>query len=221
MEVVSVNISKPIEVEYLGKTITTGIFKKPVEGPINIRNNNLVGDGQADLKNHGGADKAVYVFSADHYPYWSKALNSANLVPGVFGENLTISGLSEAAMHIGDQLSIGSCLLEVSQPRVPCFKLGIALNSNIMPKLFTQHFETGVYLRVLEEGAIEAGNEVSVIKRDPAQISVKTLFQAYFDKTFEDSNEIFAQALLIPALADEWRNHLSNRLAKNIKHYEH
>jgi len=218
MEVISVNVSTAVEVEYLGKTITTGIFKKPVEGPVSIRNNNFIGDGQADLKNHGGIDKAVYAFSADHYPYWCKTLNFLELSPGTFGENLTISELDEATLHIGDHLSIGSCLLEVSQPRVPCFKLGIALNNKLMPKLFTENFETGVYLRVLQEGAIKAGDEIAVIRRDPAQISVKTLFQAFFDKAFQGPTGIFEQALQIPALADEWRNHLSNRVAKNTKY---
>lgn len=214
MEVRSVNVSSPVEVQYQGKTITTGIFKKPVEGPVSIINHNFVGDGQADLINHGGADKAVYAFSSDHYSYWREVLNSPDLAPGTFGENLTISKLYESELHIGDQLSIGSCLLEVSQPRVPCFKLGIAVNSKTMPKLFTQNFETGVYFRVLQEGAITAGDLVSVTKRDPSKISIKVLFQAYFDKTFKGQADIFERALLIPTLANEWRNHLSARLAK-------
>lgn len=214
MEVISVNVSTPVEVKYQGKTITTGIFKKPVEGPVSIIKHNFVGDGQADLINHGGTDKAVYAFSSDHYPYWREVLNSPNLTPGTFGENLTISKLNESELHIGDQLSIGGCLLEVSQPRVPCFKLGIAVNSKTMPKLFTQNFETGVYFRVLQEGAIKAGDQVSVTRQDSSKISIKVLFQAYFDKTFKGSTQIFEQALLVPALADEWRNHLATRLAK-------
>lgn len=214
MEVVSVNISTPIEVEYQGKTITTGIFKKPVEGSVSIRNHNFVGDGQADLINHGGTDKAVYTFSSDHYPHWRDVLKTQDLAPGTFGENLTISKLDESELHIDDQLSIGSCVLEVSQPRVPCFKLGIAVNSKTMPKLFTQNFETGVYFRVLQEGSITAGDQVSVTQQDPSKISIKALFQAYFDKKFKGSQDIFERALLIPALADEWRNHLSARLAR-------
>lgn len=214
MQVISVNVSTPVEIEYQGKTITTGIFKKPVKGSVSVINHNFVGDGQADLKNHGGSDKAVYAFSSDHYPYWREVLNSPDLAPGTFGENLTISKLDESELHIGDQLSIGSCLLEVSQPRVPCFKLGIAVSSKTMPKLFTQNFETGVYLRVLQEGAITAGDLVSITKRDPSKISIKVLFQAYFDKTFRGQTDIFERALLIPTLATEWRNHLSARLAK-------
>ena len=214
MEVISVNVSTPVEVEYQGKTITTGIFKKPVKGSVSVKDHNLAGDGQADPINHGGADKAIYAFSSDHYPYWRDILNSPDLSPGTFGENLTISKLDESDLHIGDQLSIGSCLLEVSQPRVPCFKLGIAVNSKTMPKLFTQHFETGVYFRVIQEGTIKAGDQVSITKQDPSKVSIKVLFQAYFDKKFKGSTQTFEQALLVPALADEWRNHLATRLAR-------
>lgn len=215
MKVVSVNVSRPVEIEYLGKTITTGIFKKPVAGPVSIRNDNFIGDGQADLKSHGGKDKGVYAFSSGHYPYWQRILNSPNLSPGTFGENLTISALDESAINIGDHFSIGSCLLEVSQPRVPCFKLGIAVNDKTMPKLFTQRFATGVYFRVLQQGTIQAGDMAMIVKKEPSKISIKALFQAYFDKTYGQSTDIMEQALSIPALAQEWRTHLNTRLSRS------
>ena len=216
MKVKSVNVSTPVEVQYLGKTITTGIFKKPILGSVAIKDNNFIGDGQADLISHGGVDKAIYAFSLDHYAFWEKTLDSPGLPLGTFGENLTISNFEESNLHIGDHLSIGSCLLEVSQPRVPCFKLGIAVNNKKMPKLFMKNFETGVYLRVINEGEVEAGDDVVVAYKDPSQISIKRLFQAYYDKTFDRPLEVFEQALLVPALADEWRQHLSMRLSREV-----
>jgi len=213
MNLLSINTSLPIEIEVQGKMITTGIFKKPVEGSIFVAKNNLKDDLQADLKNHGGEHKAVYAFSSDHYAYWSNQLQSSELKPGIFGENLTISGFDESTLHIGDQLSIGECILEITQPRVPCFKLGIAVGNKDMPRLFIENFATGAYLRVLQEGFIKTGHKVNIIKKSMHQVSVKSLFSAFYDKNHSASSEIMERALLIPELSLEWRKKITTRLS--------
>lgn len=213
MQLLSINTSRPIDVEYQGKTISTGIFKKPIDAPVFVTKANLTNDLQADLKNHGGEHKAVYAFSSDHYPYWRKVLNTPDLKPGSFGENLTISGFDESTLHIGDQLSIGQCILEITQPRVPCFKLGIAMGNKNMPRLFIENLATGIYLRVLQEGLIETGDRVELLKEGTFKISVQSLFRAYYDKDFQDPRSILEKAVLIPELSTEWSKKITARLA--------
>jgi MOSC domain-containing protein YiiM len=154
MKVVSLNVSQVQEVSHKGKTVLTGIFKKPTADKVLVHKDHLEGDAQGDLTVHGGDEKAVYAFSANHYDYWRHALSQPDLHFGQFGENLTITDLDEADFCIGDQLSIGECILEVSQPRVPCFKLGIALNNDKAPSLYSKHGATGIYFRIIESGFI-------------------------------------------------------------------
>jgi len=151
MRLISINTSRPTQVEYQGKIISTGIFKKLVIGKVYVAKENLQGNQQADLKRYGGEHKVVYAFSFDHYEYWAEVLRQTKLSRGIFGENLTISGLDEANLHIGEQLSIGECVLEITQPRVPCHKLGIAVGNKDIPRLFIEHFATGIYMRVIKE----------------------------------------------------------------------
>jgi len=215
MHLLSVNTSLSTEVEYQGKTIATGIFKQPISSPVFISKMGLQGDQQVDLKSHGGEHKAVYAFSSDHYPYWRQTLKNTQLTSGIFGENLSISGFNESCLHIGDKIQIGDCLLEVSQPRIPCFKLGIALNNKHMPRLFIEHFATGIYLRVLQEGLIEKGNKIEVIKTGQFKLSVQSVFRAYFDKNYSGAIAIMEKALLLSELGPEWRNKLSARLSSH------
>ena len=217
MNLLSINTSLPIQIEDQGKTITTGIFKKPIEGSVFVSKVNLKDDLQADLKNHGGEHKAVYAFSSDHYSYWSNVLQNPELKLGVFGENLTISGFDESILHIGDQLSIGTCILEITQPRVPCFKLGIAVKNKNMPRLFIENFATGAYLRVLQEGFIETGSRVKLVKESEFKVTIKALFRAYFDKNYRAPRTVLERALLIPELSSEWRKKLSIRLSSTDK----
>lgn len=212
MKVLSVNVSLPHEVDYNGKKVMTGIFKKPIHDPVYVTKENLKGDGQADLKNHGGEHKAVYGYSSDHYPYWEKILDRKNLDFGSFGENLTISGLDESELCIGDQLRVGDSLLEISQPRVPCFKLGIALNNKLMPKYFINHFATGIYFRVIEEGFVINGDVVSIEHSNISSISVRRLFRAYFDKDFPEAEQLLRDSLSIDSLPDEWRRMIDLKL---------
>ncbi|MEL0653903.1 MOSC domain-containing protein [Pseudoalteromonas issachenkonii] len=212
MKIISTNISKIKTVVHNGKEVKTGIFKTPTNEPVVIEKLNIIGDEQADLVNHGGADKAVYAFSHNHYEYWQKALENENLSSGIFGENFTISDLDEATIHIGDHIRFGTALLEVSQPRVPCFKLGIALNNKNSLKLFTQHYCTGVYFRVLEQGIAKTGDAVTIEKKATHNISVKTLFQAFFDKQYPGYESVLLAALELPELALEWQTKIKKKL---------
>lgn len=195
------------------KEVKTGIFKIPTNEPVVIEKLNIIGDEQADLVNHGGVDKAVYAFSHNHYEYWKQILENDDLAVGAFGENFTISDLDEANIHIGDHIRIGTALLEVSQPRVPCFKLAIALNNKNSLKLFTQHYCTGVYFRVLEQGVAKTGDSVVIEKKASHDISVKKLFQAFFDKKYVGYEDILLEALTLPELAVEWQEKLKKKLA--------
>jgi len=212
MKVISTNISKSKTIVYKGKPIQTGIFKVPTESEVVIAQMNIIGDEQADLVFHGGEHKAVYAFSWHHYAYWKNILARKDLPNGIFGENFTISNLCEEHIYIGDQLRIGSAILEVSQPRVPCFKLGIALDSKIIPKLFTQQYCTGVYFRVLKPGVVNAGDTVLVERKATHDISIKKLFQAYFDQSYVGAEEVYRQALALDTLAPEWQKKLQKKL---------
>jgi len=212
VKLLSVNVSQPVEIDYNNTRISTSIFKKPVEGKIAVSQFNLAGDQQVDLENHGGGHKAVYGFSAEQYDYWRDELVRPELHYGQFGENLTISNLDESVLCIGDQLQIGDCTLEITQPRVPCFKLGIALNLNTMPKKFIQHGHTGIYFKVLQTGSIETGDQVKRVFQHPKALPVKTLFKAYFDPDFSNAYEVIQLASEIPELSDEWREKVVARL---------
>ena len=212
MKLLSINVSLPVDIDYNGQTISTGIFKKPISGSVEISPQGLIGDQQVDLSNHGGGHKAVYGFSANHYDYWRDSLAKPDLYYGRFGENLTISDLDEATLCIGDQLQIGDCILEITQPRVPCFKLGIALDLSTMPKLFVQHAATGIYFKVLQSGSISNNDQVELIYQQAKQLSVQTLFKAYFDKDFANANKIMQIACDIPELSNEWRQKALSRL---------
>jgi len=210
----SVNISLSKQVQYKDKIVTTGIFKQPVSGRVDIKQFNIVGDQQVDLKNHGGEHKAVYGFASDHYPFWRDKLALDELTYGRFGENLTIDGLDEKRLCIGDQIQVGQTLLEITQPRVPCFKLGMAFELDAMPRLFVEHAATGIYFRVIEPGSVAAGDTVTCITAHPEKITVQALFRAYFNKkiAIEDKQKTLRNALKIDALSDEWREKVENRL---------
>ena len=211
MQVMSVNVAQVREINFRGEKHKTGIFKEPTTGVVAVGRLGLEGDRQCDLLNHGGEHKAVYGFALDHYGHWRDALASPGLRPGAFGENLTVSGLDEKAIGIGDQLSIGSVLLEVSQPRVPCFKLGVALANDQAPAMFTQHFHTGVYFRVLEEGELKKGNRCERVFKHPADLSVHALFRAFYDRDYPGRSSLLADACQLEVLAPEWQHKLRTR----------
>jgi len=202
-KLLSVNVSLPKEIEFNGKIVRTGIFKEPVEGRVNVRTLNLDGDGQADLIGHGGEMRAVYVYSHDNYALWGMELGRTDFTMGQFGENFTVEGMFDHEIRIGDQFKIGSALFEVSQPRVPCYKLAIKMNEEGFYSRILNSGRLGFYFRVLEEGEVGRGDEIIPIKinRDGMNISeVNDLM--YFDKENYDG---FRDALKIKALSPGWR----------------
>jgi MOSC domain-containing protein YiiM len=221
MKLLSINVGRPKEVQHEGGTVLTGIFKQHVSGPVKVTRTNLDGDGQADLENHGGESKAVYAYSHDHYAWWQEKLGRGDMPFGQFGENLTIEGLDETQSFIGDHLEIGSALFAISQPRVPCFKLGIRMDDPKIPAQFTQSSRTGYYLSVLREGTIEAGDAVTVVQRGRNRVPVNAVFDAMIKRQAVDLVDLLSRTLEIPELADEWREPMQrlreHKLAKARK----
>lgn len=210
MRVLSVDVGLPTEVAWRGKTVLTSIFKEPMAGPVSVRRLNLDGDRQSDLSVHGGADKAVYAYPAEHYPYWEAALG-CELPWGSFGENLTVRGLPlEGEMSIGDRIRAGTAELVVTQPRLPCFKLGIRFGDAAMVKRFLEAGRTGYYLRVADEGEVEAGDETVLVGRDPAAVPVSEITRIYAGG--RDDLEGARAVLAAEALSADWRAWLERLL---------
>ena len=211
MKVTSVNLSLPRPVSHNGKTVPTGIFKEPVDGPIVARTLNLEGDRQADLKSHGGACKAVYAYPFEHYAHWERELNRTNFAFGQFGENLTVEGLLEGEVYVGDVLHVGSAVFEVTQPRVPCFKLGIRMGGlSDFPNRFLRSGLVGFYLRVLEEGTVSAGAKIEQVRTDPDSMSIHDIHHTmHFDKRNFDAAK---KALGLDALSPGWCRGFERRL---------
>lgn len=211
MKLLSVNVGLPREIEAGKRLVWTSIFKSPVTGRVPIRNHNLVGDRQSDLSVHGGPDKAIYAYPDEHYAYWREQLSDPDLRPGYFGENLTVQGLLEGDVHVGDRLRIGSAVLVVTQPRMPCFKLGIRVGRPDMVKRFLDSRRSGFYLKVETEGDLGAGDIVGMLEPDPAALSISELLRMYLNERV-DVNRL-RDAIAIPALPHEWRTHLQKLLA--------
>jgi ferredoxin-NADP reductase/MOSC domain-containing protein YiiM len=212
MKLLSVNVSLPKEVPYKGKTVATGIFKQPVKGRVKLRALNLDGDGQADLNAHGGPFKAVYVYSIENYAYWERELARNDFGYGQFGENFTVEGMPEEAVHIGDIFRVGSALVEVTQPRAPCFKLAITMGVPDFDKVFPGSGRVGFYLRVLEEGEVGAGDVIERVRVDPERMTVREVNNLlYFDT---DDLDGARRALRVSALSPGWKESFEKRLAK-------
>ena len=212
MKLLSVNVSQPKEIQHNGRTVTTGIFKKPVDERVLLRELNLDGDGQADLLGHGGIYKAAYVYSIENYDHWKQELGRDDFTMGQFGENLTVDGMLDDKINVGDVFRVGRALVEVTQPRVPCFKLGIKMGLVKFPKTFLASCRVGFYLRVLEEGEVGAGDVIERVKTDPWQMSVREICHLlYFDQR---NVEGARKALRIQALSPGWRGSFEERLAK-------
>jgi MOSC domain-containing protein YiiM len=210
-KLLSVNVGLPREVVDGKRLVRTSIFKSPVTGRVPIRNHNLAGDQQSDLSVHGGPDKAVYAYPDEHYAYWREQLPDQDLQPGYFGENLTMHGLLEGDVHVGDRLRIGSATLVVTQPRMPCFKLGIRVGRSDILKRFLDSRRSGFYLAVETEGVLGAGDVVETIERHPTALSIPELLRMYLNEG-EDVHRLRA-AIAIPALPQGWRTHLQKLLA--------
>jgi MOSC domain-containing protein YiiM len=203
MRVVSVNVSLPRPITLQGRKVFTGIYKEPVPGRIAVRRHNLDGDAQADLSVHGGEHKAVYAYPLEHYSHWESVLKRPDLPPGTFGENLTTTGLPEDTVCIGDLYRIGSTLLQVTQPRLPCAKLAYKFARPQFTKEFLTSGRSGFYLRVVEEGELEAGDEPVLLERERQQVTVRALLGLVRLREFD--RELAARALRIEALSPGWR----------------
>lgn len=182
MKLVSVQVGRPRTVRWHGKPVSTGIYKVPVGDRIMLYRFNLDGDQQADLTVHGGRDKAVYVYPSEHYPVWQAEFLDTRLPYGMFGENFTTEGLDEESVHIGDQFRIGDAVVEVTQPRMPCYKLGIRFGHPDMPKRFHASGRCGFYLAVLREGEVGAGDQWEHIARNDEPVSVIERYRQYFQQ---------------------------------------
>jgi MOSC domain-containing protein YiiM len=213
MKLTSVNVGLPREVMWHGTNVATGIFKEPVEGRVRLRKLNLDGDGQADLTVHGGKDKAVYCYPLAHYDYWKKELPGRELPAASFGENFTTEGLLEDSVHIGDQFSIGSAEVIVTQPRLPCYKLGIRFQSDDMVRRFLVSGRTGFYFAVTREGEVGEGDDIRAIARDHEAVPVSEITRLYIAKRFGDDDlSSVRRALRVAALPGSWKEYFRERL---------
>ena len=210
LQVVSVNVGLPRTVLWKGRTVVTGIFKEPVAGRIAIRRLNLEGDRQADLTVHGGPEKAVYAYPAEYYAFWREQLPEMELPWGMFGENLTIEGLRDESVHIGDRFQVGSAQLAVTQPRLPCYKLGLKFGRDDILKRFLQSGLTGFYFAVLQEGEVAAGDPIRLLHRDEHQVTVADITRLY--RQDKHNLELLRRVVAVETLPQSWRDYFRERL---------
>jgi MOSC domain-containing protein YiiM len=213
MKLISVNVSLPRDVPYRGGTIRTGIFKQPVDGRVMVRRLNIDGDGQGDLKVHGGRDMAVYAYPVEHYAFWEKQLGRHAFPCGQFGENLTVQGFMEGDTRVGDTVQVGGALLQVTQPRIPCFKLALRLETGTdFLKRFLDSGRAGYYLRVIQEGEIGAGDAIERLDPDERSATIEEFLQTYLHGK-EDAARL-RRVLSSRDLGAGWRDHFTERLRK-------
>jgi len=212
MKILSINVSEPKKVMFNGKELITSIYKNPIQGSVEIKELGIQGDRQADMKVHGGYDKAVYGYSFKHYKHWSDKLGRDFTEFGLVGENLTIDDLDEKEICIGDQLKISNCLLEVTQPRIPCYKLGIKMNDRGFPKLFTQSGLLGMYMKVIDAGNITRNDEIEIVKKQENSLSVFEISNLIFNDL--NNKDQMNKALDITALTEEIKERFRERLMK-------
>ena len=209
MRVVSVNVGTPARVETPNGTVLTSIFKSPVAGRVAVRRHNIEGDRQSDLTVHGGPNKAVYGYAEEHYSYWREELPDVDFVPGIFGENLTTQGLDEATVYIADRFRVGSAILQVTQPRMPCYKLGVRFSRPDMVKRFWLSGRPGFYFSIVEEGDLGAGDSIERIGGESERISVADVVALYRrEKTDSD----LLQRVLRAPLSGSWKEEILERL---------
>jgi len=212
MRVISVNVGQPRKVLVNGEIVETGIYKAPVEGRVAIRRLNIDGDRQADLTVHGGWDKAIYAYPIEHYEYWQEQFPEMDLPWGMFGENLSITGLFEDAVHIGDHFQVGTARLMVTQPRLPCYKLGIKFEREDIIKRFLVSGRTGFYFAVLEEGKVAAGDPITLLHRDEHDITIADIVRLYREDKY--NVELMRRVVAVDALPEEWREYFQERLER-------
>ena len=215
MKIVSLNVGLPREVVWHGQSVTTGIFKSPTTARIRLRKLNLDGDRQADLTVHGGEYKAVYCYPVEHYDYWREKLPGRDLPFGSFGENFTTNGLLESNVHIGDRFTINDAEVVVSQPRLPCYKLGVRFQSDEMVKKFLASRRIGFYLAVTREGDVAAGNEMIPVVQNASKISIADFLRLFLSKSFSENDRASLQELYaLPSVPNDWKRYFRERTAE-------
>lgn len=211
MQLEYIFVGKPVEAEFNGKTIKTSIYKNKIEGVVRVSKTNIEGDQQADLTVHGGEDKAVYAYPIEHYDFWKKKRSDLKFSPGVFGENLSVSGMDEQ-ICIGDTFQIGEVVVSVTTPRMPCFKLGIKMKDPSFIKDFMNAQKNGFYFKVLEEGEIASGNVIDKLGDDGHQLTVLEVVQLYTTK--KEDTVLLQKAVDSPSLPADWKDYFEVRLRK-------
>jgi MOSC domain-containing protein YiiM len=210
MKLISINVGLPREITVAGKTVRTSIWKYPGQGRIRVSTLNLDGDQQSDLSVHGGVDKAVYLYPSEHYSYWRTQLPDLDLPWGAFGENFTSEGILEDQVTIGDRLRVGSAEFMVTQPRMPCFKLGIRFNRRDMVKRFLESRRSGFYLSVIREGEVENGNAIEFTEKQKTGVTITDIVNLY---TIDSENqELLRRAIELAALPQSWKDYFRKRL---------
>ena len=218
MRIESVNVGMPREVLWHGRTVSTGIFKSAVSGPIGVGRLNLEGDRQADLTVHGGKDKAIYCYSTRHYAYWRQELPGRELPPGMFGENLTIDAPADEEIFLGDRFRVGTAETIVTQPRLPCYKLGLKFEDDAMVKRFLASGRMGFYLAVTREGAVAEGDAMELLGRDADAVAVSEVPRLYVAKTWSPEDRQQVEKLMgVAALPESWKHYFRERLADSAQ----
>ena len=210
MKLVSLNVARPRLVVYKGATVNTGIFKKPVSGRVALRTLNLEGDRQADLSVHGGPCKAVYAYPSEHYEYWRADLPGMDLGWGMFGENFTTEGLSEGDVHVGDRMRIGSAVVMVRQPRMPCYKLTVKFQRDDMIERFLASGRSGFYFSVEEEGEVEKGDSIELLSQNQNGVTIAEMNRLFVRDRY--NRDLLQKAIATAALPESWREYFLPRL---------
>ncbi len=210
MKLLSLNVGLPRQMNFQNKLVTTGIFKEPVSGRVRLRKLNLDGDKQADLIVHGGADKAIYAYPEEHYNYWKKELPGMSLPWGMFGENFTTQGMFEETVNVGDQFQVGTAKVVATQPRMPCYKLGVKFGRMDIIKKFLASGLTGVYFKVMKEGDLEQGDEIKLIKKDQNKVTIKDIVRLY--TVNKDDLQTIERAIKVKDLPNGWKFHFIEQL---------
>lgn len=215
MKIISVNVGLPRLVLRNGEPVSTGIFKEPVAGRVRVRTLNLDGDRQSDLSVHGGPEKAVYVYPSEHYDFWKRELPDMDLPWGMFGENFTTTGLFETEINIGDKFRVGTAAVMVTQPRMPCYKLGIRFGRPDIIKRFLLSERSGFYLSVLKEGEVGAGDEFQLLEKNASAVRVVDITRLYSSE--KENVDLMRRAIATQTLPESWREYFRKRLG-NLDH---
>lgn len=211
-KLISINVSLPKEVDFEGQKVITGIFKEPIEGRIILRRLNLDGDKQADLTVHGGPDKAVYAYPIEHYEFWRKVYPDIKMPNGMFGENFTTEGLMEAKVNVGDIFRIGSAKVIATQPRMPCYKLGVKFGRMDVLKKFLASGRSGIYFKVLEEGEVGTGDPIIQIKKDINRVGISDIVRLY--ASGRENIKLMRRAVKVESLPDGWKDYFYEQIRR-------